>query len=56
MTLMLQKGMLVYEIFAFIGNKNMAMLISVGVAIVTLAKYIPGSTNQIMMRRPKKPD
>lgn len=54
MTLVLSRGTLAYEIFAFIGNKNMAMLISVGVAILALAKYIPGSANQIMMEATEK--
>lgn len=48
MTMFLEEGTMAYIFFAFLGDKNMALLIGVLVAFFALKKYIKESFNEIV--------
>ncbi len=48
MTMFLEEGTMAYIFFAFLGDKNMALLIGVLVAFFALRKYIKESFNEIV--------
>jgi len=49
MNLFIEEGTWFYKMFAFIGDKNIALLASVFVAIILLRKYIVQKTNSLIM-------
>lgn len=50
MALVLKKGSLAMNIFSFIGDKNVSMLLGVFVAILTMKKYIEKPINEVIVK------